>query len=78
MEKEIRKRIREGILSAAEEHGMSLTDACDRIELTLRCGLKSSVPEVRAFWRRIPTEGNHPTAEEIVGYLTAIYIGLID
>lgn len=78
MEEKIRKMIRDRISSVALENGMSLSQACERIEATMRHGLKSTAPEVRAFWRRIPAEEKFPTAEEVVGYLTAVYMGLID
>lgn len=78
MDKEIREKIRDGISSAARENDMTLSHAYERIEFLMRCGLNSPVPEVRAFWRRIPAEEKYPTVEETVGYLTAVYMGLIN
>lgn len=78
MEENIRELIRDCISQVAQENGMSLDEACERIDCVMRYGLNSPVPEVRAFWRRIPAEEKYPTSEETVGYLTAVYMGLIN
>lgn len=78
MDREIRDKIRDAMASAAGVSGMTQKHAREHIELQIRRGLNSSDPEVRAFWRRIPAEGKYPTAEEAVGYLAAVRMGLID
>lgn len=78
MEKETRDMIRAAMASAALQHGISLESLDELIRLQYELGRKSKDAAVRALWRKIPSSADLPTPEEVVGYFTAVRLGLIN
>lgn len=59
----------------AGQEGLTTEEVRKDIGLAISYALKSDDPKVRDFWKAIPCEGDSPTIEEVINYIT---IQLVD
>ncbi len=60
------------IFEIARKNAVSVDEVKNQIELTAKCGLESSDPNIRYFWNQVPKRGELPTAEEVICHLSYI------
>lgn len=54
----------------AKKEGLSKEEVYTEIGRAVSVALKSSDPQIQHFWSAFPCEGDTPTIEEIIYYLT--------
>lgn len=62
----IRKKTDNILQIIAEKRGITLEQVRAEIEATIRKGMESQDPEVKAMWEAIATEGYTPSVDELV------------
>jgi hypothetical protein len=55
----------------AKREGKSVAEVRKEIQKAMLIGMCSQDPNVQAYWRRVPHEGEVPTPEEVIIFLAA-------
>ena len=72
MDKEKMKIARNAIKKIAKHDGVSVDYVRKQMQIAMLNGLCSNEPKVKQFWDRVPREGQIPTPEELIIYITEI------
>lgn len=53
----------------AKREGKSVAEVRKEIQKAMLIGMCSQDPNVQAYWRRVPHEGEVPTPEEVIAFI---------
>ncbi|WP_313529334.1 hypothetical protein [Anaerotignum sp.] len=54
----------------AQRDGVSVEYVKKQIQIAMIAGMSSSDPDAQAFWQNLPHEGDIPTPEECIAYIS--------
>lgn len=64
-----KETISEYLKAIADKERISEDDVRNEIALAVSLALKSNDPQIQAFWKDVPCNGDTPTIEEIIDYI---------
>lgn len=64
-----KEKISEHLRIIAEQEGITEKEVRSEIAYAVSLALKSSDPNIQNFWKKIPSEGDSPTVEEIIDFI---------
>lgn len=64
------RKANHAIKKVAKQNGVRIEDVRREIEIAIAAGKTNPDPKVQAYWKGIPCEGEYPTPEEFITFLS--------
>jgi len=64
------KEARKALDQVATDEGVSIETIMNEIDIAMGAARSNPNPEIQRLWNEIPCQGEHPTPEEVIAYIT--------